>query len=203
MAKVTFDYAALYYLNWWLKYDRCFCEAFEGTDKEEQRQTLVKAAAVYRVARNLRIENDGKQPRLNRACEIIVKRNRSQFEGGSLVAGIEKVRDELCAVYKRKELLSLTTKFLWLRFKKPIIIYDRNARQALGTRMGDVSEFYCVWNREYARHRAEIGAVCSAHAELSRYSVDPAIKSPDVASIVHTDWFQERVFDVWLWHDGA
>jgi len=138
MPAITFDYAALYYLNWWLKYDRHYCAALKSSDPEMQRAALVKAAAVYRVARNLRLEHDKEGHRLATALQIIGKPDPREFKGAKLVLAVDTVRKQLREAYKRKDLLSLTTKFLWLRLQTPIVIYDPNARQALGTKTGEL-----------------------------------------------------------------
>jgi hypothetical protein len=58
MPTFTFEYCALYHLNWWLLRDRKYYEAFEGDDETTQRQALMDAATHYRVARNLRLGSD-------------------------------------------------------------------------------------------------------------------------------------------------
>jgi biotin synthase-like enzyme len=40
MNVVTFEYCALYYLNWWLTRDCKYCEAFNGHDETAQREAL-------------------------------------------------------------------------------------------------------------------------------------------------------------------
>jgi len=84
MPAITFDYAALYYLNWWLKYDRHYCVALKSSDPETQRAALVKAAAVYRVARNPRLEHDKEGHRLATALQIIGKPDQREFKGAKL-----------------------------------------------------------------------------------------------------------------------
>jgi len=197
MPTITFDYAALYYLNWWLRYDRHYCAALKSSDPETQRAALVKAAAVYRVARNLRIKHDKEGHRFATALEIIRQPHPREFKGAQLISTVDTVRRQLCEAYKRKDLLSLTTKFLWLRLQTPIIIYDRNARQALGTKTGDLPAFYHAWKREYDKYRPQIQAACDEI--LHR----PSIHSQGRRIHPDTHWFQERVFDSYLWHAGS
>jgi hypothetical protein len=70
MPKAEFKYHALRYLNLWVSQDRTCCEALAGTDDSEKLRALAKAAAFYRIARNLRTRYDtGKQ--LPRYCPVL------------------------------------------------------------------------------------------------------------------------------------
>jgi hypothetical protein len=133
MQKVTLEYSALFYFNWRLTRDRGFCERLGADDSEARRETLIKAAVSYRVMRSLRVRREREQKllRLQRALEIVTSPDRAQFVGTNLIPAIMEVRRNLCGVYERNDLFSMTTKFLWLRFKRPNIIYDRNARRQL------------------------------------------------------------------------
>src|SRR5690242_1504568 len=142
-SKFTFEYCALYYLNWWLQHDYHYCTAMDAGNAREQRAALTAAAKAYKVVRNLRLRHDLEinLPRLQPALEAILQPSRAAFEHADPIPAIEAVRSQLSAAYGKLDVLSLTTKFLWLRFKHPIIIYDSRARKALDTTKGDLGQF--------------------------------------------------------------
>ena len=206
MPNVTLEYSALYYLNWWLVRDRKYCAAFAGTDQDTQLGALREASIAYRVARNLPLEYDSAVgiPRLQPVLNAINGATRSVFDGPDIISNIFRVRDAISQEYGGNDLLSLTTKFLWLRFQHPIIIYDGNARRALGTIDADLEDFYVKWRIEYQKVLNQIQIACALLPDVRKFCVDPVNGTPDyIRMISSTEWFQERVFDVFLWHAGA
>lgn len=206
MATVTFEYSALYYLNWWLVRDREYCSGFEGTNTQSQLEVLRKAAVAYRVARNLPLayDLDAGFPRLQPVLDAINAATRSSIEGSNLVPGILRVRDAISRVYGGDDLLSVTTKFLWLRFKRPIIIYDGNARRALRAVDSDLQDFYSKWRAEYQCVQDQLRAACDLLPRLEKFCIDTDIGTAAyIKCVADTDWFRERVFDIYLWHTGA
>jgi hypothetical protein len=206
MPKVTFEYSALYYLNWWLVRDRKYCAAFAATDREAQLKALREAAIAYRVARNLPLEHDFDIgiPRLQPVLDAINGAARLDFDGSDITPNILRIRDAISREYGGNDLLSVTTKFLWLRFQHPIIIYDGNVRRALGALDADLADFYAKWTAEYRKVLNHIQAACGLLPKVQGFCVDPTTGTPHyIATIAATNWFQERVFDVYLWHAGA
>jgi hypothetical protein len=93
---------------------------------------------------------------------------------------------------------------LWLRLKQPIIIYDGNARRALGTADGDLSAFYMKWRAQYRQQRDKILGACKLLPKLDQFCIDPSLATPAyITAVTSTEWFQERVFDIYLWHTGV
>lgn len=206
MPSVTFEYSALYYLNWWLARDSKYCAAFTAHDEEAQLEVLREAAIAYRVARNLPLEYDSAAgfPRLQPVLSALNGAARSSFDGSNLVPSILQIRDAISQAYGGNDLLSATTKFLWLRFQHPIIIYDGNARRALGALDADLADFYEKWNIAYGKVLNQIQAACAVLPQVQKFCVDPVSGTPDhITTIASTAWFQGRVFDVYLWHVGA
>ncbi len=206
MSAFTFEYCALYYLNWWLTRDRTYIKALTGDDPLVKADALVEAAAQYRVARNLPLAYDVHigVPRLKPILVAVTQARREDFEGDRLVPSILKVRDHIANQYGGHDALSLTTKFLWLQFQTPIIIYDGNARRALETADGDLGAYCLAWRTEYERRKKEILAACDALPAVRQFCVDPAEATPNyISETASTQWFQERVLDIHLWHRGA
>ncbi|MEO2026701.1 MAG: hypothetical protein ABGZ23_12565 [Fuerstiella sp.] len=97
----------------------------------------------------------------------------------------------------------MTTKVLWLALKRPIIIYDSQARMALGTRAGDLEGFYTEWRKAFQTHAARIARVCKKLEKMGAYSVDAKRATPKfIHKVASTRWFHERVFDIYLWSKG-
>jgi hypothetical protein len=210
MPKPSFKYYALHYLNLWISQDRAYCEALTGRDREGKLDAIARAAVSYKIARNLpRRYDEGK--RYQPVREVLDKLSPADFKGKKLLPSIQNVRNQISALYGRRDFLSLTTKFLWLKIKSPIIIYDSRARAALAIELGkkarnfEAYDQYCsAWREVYKKYAEDIGAACQNLEEVHEYVENPkGANRQYVARIARQKWFQERVFDIYLWHVGA
>ena len=125
MAIRTFEYCSLHYLNQWLTYDMWYCQVLSKDNKKNKLTALKNAGSFYRVARNLPSEFDAKKgmARYEPVLDILDKIDRNQFQDDP-VNEILNVEKEISKQYGNRSVLSLTTKFLWLKVKQPILIYD-------------------------------------------------------------------------------
>jgi len=188
----------------WLGHDRLYHESLNNGTREEKLISIKKAATYYKVARNLPKEHDEYtgRARYEPILEEIDKVSVSDFSG-DVVKSIIKVQRRISKVYGDRGVLSITTKLLWLKMRDPIIIYDSQARKVLRTVDGDLSGFYEAWRTQFDIYSSAIATVCSNLSSVSKYSCDQAIATPAyVDAISEQPWFQERVFDVYLWHGG-
>jgi len=204
--KVGFKYSALYYLNQWISKDRRYYQSLAGNDESEKLQVLQDAATFYRVARNLPVLHDEGRGlrRYKPVLDIIDAQTSAAFQGEALLPSIKRVRDAISAQYGGREVLSLTTKFLWLRIRSPIIIYDSQARKALDAPLGNIHEFYSQWREMFKRCAQEIDAACTSLQDVGEYVADPIVATPRyIAEMASQQWFRERVLDVYLWHRGG
>lgn len=200
--KYSIEYCSLHYLNMWLKHDKKYHESINGVKREERLSAIDGAAKYYKVARNFPIKSENGRVRYERILKIIDKVVASEFYGDT-VSSVEKVESKIRGVYKGGSVLSATTKLLWLKIRNPIIIYDSQARKALNAKDGDFSDFYEKWHAAYEKDKEPIASACSKLSRISRYSCDQTIATKDyVKTISAQPWFQERVFDVYLWHKG-
>ncbi|MBI4483883.1 MAG: hypothetical protein HY652_13475 [Acidobacteria bacterium] len=171
----------------------------------EKLRALAGAATFYRVARTLPKRYDvGKGlRRYEPVRKIIGEQNAADFSGDALLPSIKKVRERISAEYGGREVLSLTTKFLWLRVRSPVIIYDSQVRRAVGTRLGDIDEYYSRWREKFKQYAQEIDAACDSLSSIRDYSIDPEVVSAEyIAETASQQWFKGRVLDVYLWHRG-
>lgn len=202
--KYSLEYFSLHYLNMWLRHDRFYHESINNGTRKERLVSIKKAATYYKVARNLPKEYDEDigYERYEPIVKILDKAIASDFSGDT-VKSISKVQDKISRAYGHRGVLSITTKLLWLKIRDPIIIYDSQARKALNTEDGDLSGFCEAWRDEYSRHDKTIASVCGGLHRVAKYSCDQSIATPKyVQEVSAQPWFQERVFDVYLWHKG-
>lgn len=204
----TFEYCSLEYLNQWFDYDMIYCDVFLNGNQNAKLEMLKSAGGFYKVARNLPTEFDTKVgiKRYLPVLEIIEKVKKSQFDSNT-VGEIISIERKISSAYGNRNLLSLTTKFLWLRIKQPIIIYDSQARIALGVDEGNLDGYYKKWKETYRKHHFAISNACSLLPKLHLYASNQRIGTKKyIQKIVSQTWFQtwfhERVYDNYLWHKG-
>jgi hypothetical protein len=202
--KHSWEYLSLRYLDMWLRHDRLYHDSLNNGTREEKLISIKNAATYYKVARNLPKEHDEDvgRARYEPLLKVIDRVSASDFSGDT-VKSISKVQKMISKAYGNRGVLSITTKLLWLKIRDPIIIYDSQARKALDTEDGDLSAFYEAWRTEFDAHSNAIATACSKLSSLSKYSCDQTIATQAyVRDITAHRWFQERVFDVYLWHKG-
>jgi hypothetical protein len=115
---------------------------------------------------------------------------------------LANAHQRISSEYGQRNVLSLTSKFLWLKFKNPIRIYDRKARIALSTEEGDYSSFYHAFSKRYAECQEQIEQACANLVNVVSYSVQPRMNRWELESLVMSPWFRERVLDIYLWNQG-
>lgn len=201
----SFEYSSLYYLNQWLSYDKGYCSALSGTNQKEKLSVLKSAGGFYRVARNIPTAFDEEIgiERYQPVLDIIDNLSIDQFREDP-VKRILEIEAEISNKYGNRRVLSLTTKFLWLKFKSPILIYDSRARIAVESNDGDLQGYYENWLAEFENHKEEIQSVCTRLSSLSLYAVDQSVATEEyINEISSSKWFHERVFDIHLWSKGS
>ena len=204
MTTQTFEYCSLHYLNQWLTYDRGYCQALSSSDEARKLSVLKNAGGFYRVARNLpRKFDEGKGlKRYQPVLEILDSVNSEQFKHNS-VKKILEIKDKISAQYGNKGALSLTTKFLWLKIKQPVLIYDSQARIAVGANDGDLVGYYQMWHEDFEKHQTQIKKACAQLSNLHLYAVDQGTGTKTyIKELSSKPWFHERVFDIYLWSKG-
>lgn len=202
--KHSLEYFSLHYLDMWLRHDRIYHESLNNGTREEKLISIKKAATYYKVARNLPKQHEEEIgcERYEPIMKVLDKATASDFSGNT-VKSISEVQEKISKAYGGRGVLSITTKLLWLKIRDPIIIYDSQARKALNTVDGDLPGFYEAWRAEYSAQSKAIATVCAKLSSVSKYSCDQTIATPTyVQAISAQPWFQERIFDVYLWHEG-
>ena len=213
MAIQTFEYCSLYYLNQWLTYDRGYCQALSNGTKEEKLSTLKSTGGFYSVARNLPREFDEKEGRYQPVLTILDSVSKERFPSKEkltqTVSKISEIEQKISKKYGKRKVLSLTTKFLWLKIKEPIIIYDSQAANAVGSKKGvltdyDVlADYYEKWTAGFEKHKKQIEKACSQLPKLYLYAVGHERGTKEyIKEVSSKPWFHKRVYDVYLWGKG-
>lgn len=170
-----------------------------SNSKAVQLRALTKAATHFRVARNLPTEHDSDQryEPVHKALSHI-----GSVSSENLVGIVGSVEREISRHYGNRKTLSLTTKFLRLKFQSPVRIYDRQARVALKTSPNDYTEFNEAFTHQFRKHESEILRACERLGDVIRYTTMPDLCEEELEKITSSEWFAERVFDIYLWNLG-
>ncbi len=201
--KIVFEPYAFEYLSIWEKHDRdCYKILSGNANEKEKLEALKKAALFYRVARNLPVKYDNNL-RYGHVLDILENIKTSDFKDTPIDKIIE-IESRISQKYGNRSVLSLTTKFLWLKIKQPIIIYDSQARKAIGTKDGKLKEYYDKWRNDFHLVEDEIKKACDRLENLHLYLPNQreGLKK-DIKKISNESWFHERVFDIYLWNSGS
>lgn len=202
MSVRSFDYCAFQFLNQWLEKEKGYCDSLASDNVDTQREALIAAGGHFRIARNLptRFEEEKGLHRYQPVLDVLNKMNH--ISSDNVVNVVNEARLEISSHYGGRGVLSATTKFLWLKRKSPIRIYDRQARIALGTREGDFSEFNAAFSARYEECFNQIEKACANLSHVIPYLVNPNLSKQEVDDLVSEQWFRERVLDIYLWNQG-
>ncbi len=205
--KPNLQYCAQHYLRQWMTEERSLHEALNSDDRETILQGLSDAVRFFKVARNLPMKYDVSsglrryEPLLNTFQIFTTDRSPSSAD---FVAHVDQFQRKLSSLYGRRDLISIASKLLWLRYRDPFIIYDSRVRNAIGVSPGDYPEFVTAWLCHFPHLESKIPEVCRSLPNLLPYFLP---YSADAVQVVRTtcseSWFHRRVFDIYLWHIGG
>jgi hypothetical protein len=194
-------YAALGYLNQWLDKDSHYIAGLLSTNTKERIEALKKAVAFYRIARNLPLEHDRGQ-RLQPLLSLIDGAREMRVSEDNVVEAVEEFAGRVSAIYGGNAMTSLSSKVMWLTHKSPVIIYDSQARKALGAK-ARLHEYYPRWREKYRTVQPQIDEACEELVRVRDYCANPEIGEMELRKLAAEQWFKERVFDVHLWRIGT
>jgi hypothetical protein len=189
----------------WFAAEGPIIEDLGSKDRSRRLVALCRAAAIFRVARTMPTAHDVGQgrPRLSPVLDVLDDARFRRVAADDLVATVRVLRQRLAAAYHRADLLSPATKFLWLLHRDVAIIYDEQARAALGTPRADYDTYVDRWRDRYDATVNKVRRACLSSRTAgiltrSLVSVPPS----RVRALVREPWFHMRVFDIRLWHGG-
>jgi hypothetical protein len=200
----NFKFFALQYLNDWYEKDRGFIAELSSITKEVRLRCLEEAAQYYGVLRNF----GGVAEKGLDAAFTMLENAAQNVTLQSVVAVVSKLATDFESAYpvKKKEKVSAASKFLWLRCQSPVVIRDTNAFACLqaascGT-LTDYGAYWREWRRQFSKRKARIRSACAQLVGVKEFSLAKDISDRELALLVASRWFQERVFDKFLLWNG-
>jgi len=196
----NFFYAAYSYLDQWMWKDRLFHEvlAFAKTDVDANKGagTLVEVAKYYGVIRTLKA-GARESVRLESAYRMLTSVTYRDLDDVPKI--VDRFAAELGSVYGGLP-FSAASKFLWMRFRTPIAIYDSLvaaylAAENRGYDNRTSGSFYSAWRENYLQNQEAIQAACDELISIKKFTLASECKDEDVSNWTNTEWFRERVFD--------
>ena len=203
-------YAAYSCLNEYLRADKPCMDALNSeASPKAVCEAMSKMAAVYNINRTL--WRNGESCRLEGARRLLMEVPRPLTDP-SVAEAVDRLSHDLGAAYPRQakgepdeakyapELLSAASKFLWMRFKDPIVMYDRFAWQWIQRagqlhREGSYADCLGAWRKSYADAEDEIVEVCAELVTIRRFTLAETMPEQEFRMLVGQTWFKQRVFD--------
>lgn len=215
----NFDYFALKYLNLWVNIDRGIFNDLKSTDRSVRREALHRGAKEYSVVRTIRLipgEETG-ESRLSKALDCVDSIEpyyRAPYYKPVMMLA-ERLRDEGYG----DNLISASSKFLWLRYRGGVRIYDSRAIRSIRHLLGDMEDppgdidqkrfeksyqdYEKAWNACFEMYSDEVNSAIASLGKVKQYSLAYETPPAKFDSWINSKWFRERVFDMFLWHNGG
>jgi hypothetical protein len=199
----NFYYAASCYLDEWMWTDRKLHLdlSFERQDRispSAGADSLCVFAKSYGVMRTFNTIEE--EPRLNAAYGAL-RETTCPIES-DLVSKVENFAETLRKFYGKVP-LSAASKFLWIRFRSPVIIYDSIVWKYLcdnyGLKDADGYTGYCrIWKRKFADYEEDIRAACAELKDIKTFTAASDVSDGDLEQWTSSQWFRNRVFDSYM-----
>ena len=200
---LNFRYAVYSYLDEYLRVDKRCIDALElDVSPAASCEALSRMAAFYNINRNLATKDEAW--RLE-AVHNLLRRVQRPATDQEVAECVENFSIELGKAYPRKSgttptLLSAASKFLWMRFQSPVVMYDRYAWQWIKdiAKLRDTSsyaEYLQAWCTSFSDYKAEIAEACSEIVPFKRFTLAGGMADDQLRKLVQEVWFRERVFD--------
>ncbi|MHB1642830.1 MAG: hypothetical protein ACYDD9_00170 [Acidithiobacillus sp.] len=200
----NFKYFALMYLNDWYWWDKPFSERISSADTKDSLDAFHGAAKYYKVTRNF--AHSGESKRLQGALDLVLA-VEGPLSAGNVCEKVNTLAGAFAQTYG-KNAVSAASKFLWLRYRSPVVIFDGRAVSWLRAKRYKVphGSSYQVyrnkWLEAYSDNESRIRSACADLAAVRDYSMACEWSADEVASVASSRWFQERVFDKYLWFNA-
>lgn len=194
------EFCALRFLLQWEQSEKLFHSSLKGKPSTGE---LRRALQFFQIARNF--------PRLGEEhkAQFIINALLSvdPFNEHGADQNVRLLAERLETEFEQFN-LSAASKLLWLRHRRPYIIYDSRTVRALKNANENFdsksyTEYCSAWKRQYRLHRRSIKSACERLVEIRGFF--PAWHANEKAMLKATtgSWFRERVFDIYLWELGG
>lgn len=201
----NFKFFALQYLNDWCRYDSRFVDGLSRSrGRDDRLLCMQEAAKYYKIARNFKTLPN--EQRLDNALQALDAMGDS-IADENVDAIVCELADTFRSVYGNYN-LSAASKFLWLRHRAPVVIYDSRVIQYLNkgceSRLGpDYAKYRTEWLSQFAKREACIRSACTELVRVKEFSLAHAKSDEDFTSLIGNSWFHLRVFDTFLWWNAG
>lgn len=195
----SMEFLALQYLNDWCSDEHALVSGLHLDEARGDRLAcLRRAATYYKVARNFPLRDEDRLSGALAALDAI---------GPSITdANVDSAVGDLAAKFQSTYgtlAISAASKFLWLRYKSPVIIFDGRAVRCLQKRdrTCDLSEYPAyreLWRRRFAERASTIRSACARLLQVKTFSLAYEMPEVQFVKLVESTWFHERVFDTYL-----
>jgi hypothetical protein len=198
LVPVNFHYAAHRYVNDWLGWDKKFHAALSpagcsGIAVESGAKTLVKVASYYTVIRTLPVT--GEPIRLGAAYSALL--GIREVPAPELHLIVENYANMLKATYGLNA-LSAASKFLWVRFRDPVVIYDSIASSWLSKNStfhyNGYRAYVDAWSDSYQKAEGQIREACDDLRQMKKFILCD-VSDAELSECTSSKWFMGRVFD--------
>jgi hypothetical protein len=117
---------------------------------------------------------------------------------GDVVEKVEGLARDLKGKYGVTA-LSAATKFLWMRFRSPVIIYDSVVSGWLckncGYKDNGYADYCRLWSSGYREHEEQIQQACAELKDIKKFTRAYHVSDERLSEWTASQWFMERVFD--------
>lgn len=118
---------------------------------------------------------------------------------------------ELASAFEKEldsnNLLSAASKLLWLRSLDPFVIYDSRAVRALALEQRfdkrNYASYAQAWRLAYRSRQADIHRALKKLPKFADFTAAANRGESYIAKVVSCEWFEDRVFDQYLWLVGS
>jgi hypothetical protein len=232
----SFEFCALRFLYQWASNER---ELHKKLSDPNADIAAVRAGlAFFKVSRNFRGISPSKETRAEkkkspsarkkvRAAKKKRAQARAQVVVDALVGISRPKKDQVTASVRiltqklhrtfKKSNVSAASKLLWLRFRHPVVIYDKRAARGLaklGTNFNGIGgrstvakqydAYYQQWDLAFKHNRDDIDRALKWLTNEAPRRIRPAgVSDAEFRKIVKAAWFRSRVFDIYLWEIGG
>lgn len=131
--KTNLEYCAQHYLQQWIANEKHLHAELNGDGPSGVLAGLSKAVTYFQVARTLPRKYDVDQGlrRYEPLLQAFHELPQSSTYDNDFVELVDRFQRRIGSSYGRRNLISISSKLLWLRFRDPFIIYDSRVRSAL------------------------------------------------------------------------
>ncbi|MGH9343801.1 MAG: hypothetical protein ACRD19_08575 [Terriglobia bacterium] len=216
MGNENFRFHALRYLNGWCEIDEPrWRELSDDEDRETRLRAVQKIARRYKISRNFRkLQDEFNGSRLTRvldALDSIKRPDTPEDVDGAVNTLANRFKEEY-----GKITISAASKFLWFRYRSPVVIYDSRAHKGLNNLLKktgndmimvkdhDYPAYRKVWSEQFGQREVSesIEKACDELVSVKPFSFAWRMSDENFTRIVESRWFHERVFDDFLWWKG-